>query len=306
MILRQTSSWRLPAGMFGIWTLLLCVALAAATSRGQDAPSNVLRIGTSGTLSAEAAAKEKSNLQTLRSFIKDETGFQSEITRQKDWRELADKMAKKQLQLGVFQGYEFAWAQAKYPQLKPLALALNVYTYPIAYVVAKRDNPAKDFAGLKGQSFSLPSAGQHFLRLFVDRQAQANGKDIKDFFGKVTTADNVEDALDDVVDGVTKATAADRAALEAYKRRKPGRFKQLKEVAKSPPVPPALVAYYDAVLDEATLTRFRDGLLRAGKTDRGQTMLTLFRLTGFVTPPEDFAKVLAQTRKTYPAEAAGK
>ena len=42
-------------------------------------------------------------------------------------RELADKMTKGELQLGVFQGYEFAWAQEKQPQLKPLALAVNVY-----------------------------------------------------------------------------------------------------------------------------------------------------------------------------------
>src|SRR5262249_38599769 len=97
-----------------------------------------------------------------------------------------------------------------------------------------------------------------------------------------------------------KAAVADRAALDGYKRRKPGRFKQLKEVAHSQPFPPTTVAYYDSFLDEATLRRFRDGLLNAGRTERGETMLTFFRLTGFESVPSDLDRVLAQTRKAYP------
>ena len=38
----------------------------------------------------------------------------------------------------------------------------------------------------------------------------------------------------------------------------------------------------------------------------GQTMLTLFKLTGFEPPPADFDKVLAETRKTYPPPASAK
>jgi hypothetical protein len=101
-----------------------------------------------------------------------------------------------------------------------------------------------------------------------------------------------------------QAAIADRAALEAYKRRKPGRFNQLREAVKSPPFPPPLVAFCDGALDEATLGRFRDGLLRASKTDRGQTTLTLFRLTGFDLVPSDFGNVLAETRKAYPPPSA--
>ena len=60
-----------------------------------------------------------------------------------------------------------------------------------------------------------------------------------------------------------------------------------------------IVAYYDKVLDEATLRRFREGLLNASKKEKGRTMLTLFKLTGFDAVPEDLGKVLAETRKTY-------
>jgi ABC-type phosphate/phosphonate transport system substrate-binding protein len=289
-------------------TTLLAFVLAAllvvpgVMANGWQAKVDFLRIGTSGTLTAEKdGSREKGALETLKGFIKEETGLNNTIERQKDWRELADKMAKGQLHLGVFQGYEFAWAQEQHNGLKPLALAVNIYRYPTAYVVARRDNAAKDFAGLKGQSLCIPNTGQHYLRLFVDQQSQAaGGKEASAFFSKITSQDNAEDALDDVVDGTVQAAVVDRTTLEAFKRRKPGRFDQLKEIVHSQPFPSVTVAYYDKVLDEATLRRFRQGLLDAKNKEKGRTMLTLFKLTGFDAVPEDFGKVLAETRKTYP------
>jgi ABC-type phosphate/phosphonate transport system substrate-binding protein len=285
---------------FGLATLL---AIPAAVVTARQGKIEVLRIGSSGTLTGgKQSDKEKSALETLKSFIKDETGLNNEILRQKDWQELTNKMAKGKLQIGVFQGYEFAWAQEKNPALKPLALAINVYRYPVVYVVVKKDNPAKDFAGLKGQTLAIPATGQQYLRLFLDREC--HGKKPETFFAKIKSPDNVETALDEVVDGTTQAVVTDRAALEAYKRRKPGRFKQLKEVARSLPLPPTIIAYYGSVLDQATLKRLRDGLLNASRTEKGETMLTFFRLTGFETVPNDFERVLTQTRMKYPPTPA--
>src|SRR5262249_34366871 len=139
----------------------------------------------------------------------------------------------------------------------------------------------------------------------VERQCQANGKDPKTFFSRITSPTNYEDALDDVVDGVVQATVVDRASLEAYKRRKPGRFNRLKEVVHSQPFPPGVVAYYDGVLDQGPLRRFRDGLLNANRKEKGRTLLTLFRLSGFEPVPGDLEQVLAQTRKAYPPPADG-
>src|SRR5437762_1682777 len=132
------------------------------------APARQHRVGTSGTLTSTTEnAKEKGALESLRDFIKTETGMDNQIVRQKDWRELADKMSKKELDVGVFQGFEYAWAQEKHAGLKPLALAVNVHRYPVAYVVAKKDNKAADFAGLQGQSICLPNTGQRYLKLFI-------------------------------------------------------------------------------------------------------------------------------------------
>jgi len=286
--------------------LLIAFAATAAfvllgTVHAQQGRVGTLHIGSSGSLSSAREADERTSVETLRNFIKEETGLDNEILPQKSWHELADKMGRGELQLGVFQGYEFAWAKEKHPELKALALAVNGRRYPVAYVVAHRGNAAKDFAGLRGQSLSIPAQSPGFVRLFVDREAESHGKGADAFFSKINTPDNSEDALDDVVDGVVQVAAVDQAALEAFKRRKPGRFKQLEPVAKSQPFPPPVIAYAPGTLDDDTRHRFEQGLLEANRKERGQTMLTLFRLTGFEAVPADFGRVLAETRKADPA-----
>jgi ABC-type phosphate/phosphonate transport system substrate-binding protein len=281
-----------------VTTGLLCGAVAL----GQQSKLEVLRIGTSGTLTP-TSGNEKENLKSLQSFVKDETGYPNEIIRQKGWSELAAKMARGELQLGVFLGYEFAWAQEKYPALAPLALAVNIYRYPVVHIVARRDDSAGDFAALQGHSIAIPNSGLAEVQFFVERQTAAFGKKPQAYFSSVSTPENVEDALDDLVDGKVQSVATDRAALDAYKQQKPGRFNRLKEVAHSQPFPSPLVAYYGTVLDEPTLQQFRRGLLNANQSDRGQTLLTLFRLTAFESVPPDFARVLVETRKAYPPPA---
>jgi ABC-type phosphate/phosphonate transport system substrate-binding protein len=267
-----------------------------------------LRIGTTGTLkSGRSAPEEKAALAILKSFIKDETGFDNEIVDEKDWQELGDQLAKGKVQLGAFHGYEFAWAQQRDPALRPLVLAVNGQLFPSVYVVTRKNDKARNFAGLQGQSIALLGhAHGGFPHLFLDREVQAHNKQPKTFFSKVVTKDNVEDILDDVVDGTVQAAVVERASLEAYKRRKPGRFNQLKEIAKSPQVLPGVIAYYDKHLNAATLDRFRKGLLSANQKEKGQTLLTMFRLTGFRGVPPNFAQMLTQTQKAFPAPAAVK
>jgi len=291
------------AWALGACALTTVFAVLGTLAHGQPTQSGMLRIGSSGTLTGGApGTKEIAALKTLQTFIKDETGLSNEILRQKNWQELAAKLAKGELQLGVFQGYEYAWAQEKYPELKPLAVAVNVYLYPVAYVVTRKDDPANDFAGLKGKTLAIPVTGQPFLRLYIDRQCEAMGAPANSLFAKITSPDNIEDAIDDVVDGKVSAVAVDRPALEGYKRRKPGRFNQLRPVAHSEKFPPPVVAYYNANLDEGTLERFRSGLINANKKEKGEMMLTLFHLSGFNPVPPDFGKVLAEMRKTYPPQ----
>jgi ABC-type phosphate/phosphonate transport system substrate-binding protein len=285
---------------------LLILLLARDPRLHAEAAPDVLRIGAAELDLGASKEQARGALSTLKLFIKEETGFDSDIVRFKTWRELGEKMANKEYPLGVFQGHEFAWVQAEHANLKPLVLAVKGSRFQTAYIVTRKDDPAKEFKDMKGFTLGLPAASRGFPAFFVDRQCKAQGQPMDKFFSKITNPANVEDAVDDVVDAVVQAAVVDQAGLEAYKRRKPGRFRQIKEVVKSEPVPPAVIAYTEGALDQATLDRFRNGLRKAGQQERGQTLLTLFRLTGFDPVPADFDKVLESTRKVYPPEEAKK
>ncbi|CAN5206695.1 hypothetical protein BH10PLA2_BH10PLA2_33500 [soil metagenome] len=278
-------------------TLVLIASSLVLAQQGKD----VLHIGSSGSLTSSSGVKEEDALETLRGFIKEETGMENTIVKEKNWQELTDKINKQELQIGVYQGYEFAWAQEKLPSLKPLMLAVRVHPFSRAFILVKKTNPAKDFAGLAGQTLSMPAPSLGFPQLFIEREAEAAGKKLDTFFGKISKPQEVEDAIDDVVDGVVQVTVVDQQVLTAYKRRKPGRFEKLKLVAQSLEFPPPIIAYKDKDLDEPTLQKFRDGLIKASTKERGQRMLNMFRLTSFDSPSADFEKLLAEMRKKYPA-----
>jgi ABC-type phosphate/phosphonate transport system substrate-binding protein len=279
----------------------------AVVAHGQSEKSDVLRIGLSGPLASDTQGpKEKAVAAMLQAFIKSETGINDEIVCQKNWRDLADKLAKGQLQAGVFQGYEFAWAQEQHPSLRPLVLALTGPRNLTACVVARCDGKANQFDDLRGQSLGLPDTGQRHLRLFVERECQAHGTEPDAFFSKISSPQNVENCLDDVVEGTMQAAVVDHAALEVYKERKPGRFNQLKGVAKSRPLPPVVVAFCDKVLDEYTVRRFRERLVESQNKEKARMMLTLLRLTAFELAPDNFEEVLAETRKAYPPPKTGR
>jgi ABC-type phosphate/phosphonate transport system substrate-binding protein len=307
------------AGRTGILVALL--AMLAGFADGQERSG--LRIGTSGTLAPSSSKqKEKTAVDALQSFIKEETGLNDQIERAKDWRQLAEKLAKGEVQVGVFQGFEFAWAKHDFPQLQALVVTTTNDTYPYVSVMTRKDNQAADFAGLAAATVAVPASGAPFLRLYLDKECAAQGKDVKSFFGKMSAPENPEDALDAVVDRGAQVAVVEHASVDSYKRRKPGRFNQLKEVAHSQTFPPAVIAYatgdgatngkttastqpgsafHKSGLDNNTRQRFLNGLLNASKTERGESMLTMFRISGFQEPGADFSKVLEQTRQTYPA-----
>jgi len=297
---------RLPKRLFPVGIILAAAAaiafLAGDEVGGRQTEGQALRVGTSGTLGPTVdKTKAKAAMETLKSFIQDETRMSAEIIQEKNWRALADHLAQKKVQVGVFAGSEYAWATAKESGMKPLAVAVNAYRYPVVYAVANKKVSARSFADLKGQTLSIPDTGEDFLRLFVDSQVQAAGGKMDSFFSKVTTPANVEDAIDDAVDGKVQVTVADRPAFEAYKRRKPGRFRQLKLLARSQPFPPPVIARFDGGLDETRRNRFEQGLINSSKNEKGKLMLALFHLTGFEPVPDDFATVLEKFRKAYPA-----
>jgi ABC-type phosphate/phosphonate transport system substrate-binding protein len=272
-------------------------ALMVATAPAEPAPKTI-KIGTTGSLAAgTSGGDEKGALNTLHDFIKSETGYENEIVDHHGWRELAERMEKGEDQIGVFPGYELAWAREKYPKLQPLAVAETGRPYQQIFIVTAKDSKATGIGDLKGKKIGMPREGQGYPLLVLQTLAKEAPKS---YFGEVKFYDNAEEAIDDAVDGVVDAVAVDLTQVDAFKRRKPARFARLKDLAKAKPVPNTTIVYYEGKLDGTTLANFRDGLVNANKKERGRSLLSYFKLTGFVLPPHNFDGMLTQTRAEYP------
>ena len=239
----------------------------------------------------------------FQALMYEQTGMNSDLAPPTDAYDLGKKLANHQVELGVFQGFEFAWVREKYPELKPLVIAVNKHRHRKAHLLVREDYPAAGLAGLKGKELAIPTRSRDHCRLFVERACRECSSSTGEFFSKVNERLNVEDALDRLVDDELQAVVVDDVALECYQSRKPGRFSQLKDLCHSEWFPDTIVAYTPGVFDKTNLDRLRRGLMTADKCAIGRQLLTLWLMTAFENLPEDFDKMLADISKAYPSAA---
>jgi ABC-type phosphate/phosphonate transport system substrate-binding protein len=281
---------------------LPCAALfIAARGAAKPPPASILRIGLSGTLFhqvPESTAKE--GLQNLKSLIEKQTGRKNELIVEEKVDEMAVKLVERKLDLAAFIGYELAWAKVKNPKLEPLVVAVNGDTPLRAHVMVQKESPITEFAQLKGKPVAFPADSLPFCKLYLERQCLARGKTPQTFFAKMTNPPTLEDALDDVIDGATQGTVVDSLCIDAYKRRKPGRFTRLKELQKSQVFPAAAIVYFPGTLDEKSLESFRDDLIRSKHDADSTRLLNLWKLTGFELVPRDYEDNLTEIAKAFP------
>ena len=90
-------------------------------------------------------------------FIRDETGLASKIGYQKDWRDLADRLATGELHLGVFEGFELAWAQER----GDLFAVINFRTIPQCWCLLAQDKPDEVRREIKEAMASWSHSGVH-------------------------------------------------------------------------------------------------------------------------------------------------
>jgi len=242
----------------------------------------------------------KTTVESFKELILAHTGFQGDPVKVESFEKLGEDLTKDRMQLGVFFGHEFAWAREKYPELKPLVIVVNQIPYQRAYLLVRKDDKLSAFSDLKGKSLAIARHTHEPCYLFLERKCQATGVKMEDFFPKITHPDNVEAALDDLVDGTVGAALVDEVAISSYKRRKPGRFAKLNELERFPIFPAGVVAYLTDKWNDADLKSIRDALLNAHQNAEGRQLLTMWRLTGFEPVPEDYDERLKGIAKEYP------
>ena len=241
-------------------------------------------------------------------LMKDAVGLEGRLDFKDDAFEIARKLDKGDLQVGVFHGHEFAWIQKKHPALRPLMIAHNQFREVKAYVIVHKDNPATSVKDLRGKTFDIPVATKEHCRVFIDKACGDNNvANANAFFKSVAKSKTSIAAMDNVCFGKMDAVLIDTISLEFYKEIKGPSFKHyLRVLAESHSFPAPVIVYKDGALNEATLQKFRTGLAEAHKNPDGEDILRMWQIHRFEPLPTDYSKSLAVTLERYPAPTASK
>jgi ABC-type phosphate/phosphonate transport system substrate-binding protein len=282
--------------------LCLCTALIGPARQASAGGDTSVRIGMVQTFFHDVPkgligfATEPFN-----KVMRDTTGLNGALVIGTDPFSVARDLSANKIQLGVFHGHEVAWVQQKHPELKAFMIAVHAQ-YPVsAYVLVPATSPVTSFASLRGKDIAIPRRTKEHCRVFIERQCQGGGTCAsKDYFGHIVGSSNVETALDDLCAGKFDAAIIDSIGLDFYKELQPGRFNKLRVLAHSEPFPPAVIAYRQGGLSEATLAKIRDGLCSAHKTPIGEEMMKMWKITSFEPVPTTYTQALADCLKAYP------
>ena len=154
----------------------------------------------------------------LRQLISKKTGLGGDIDLAPDALTLADRLKANQCQLGVFHGYEFAWAKARNPDLVPLVVTVYPNGKPQACIVVHKDNVCGSVADLKDGDIIIPrgTKGHCFAYLAHQRGSEVAPPKDKPLLG-------AEEALDAVVNGTSPAVLVDVGAMKGYAKLQPAR-----------------------------------------------------------------------------------
>lgn len=299
-------------GKLGKQLGLIVVALAAGAalwtppgSRGEEQTQpERIKIGLAKSLFKDVPDGVLALMsQPFNTLMQAQTGMTGDLVKGGDYNDLGKKLMEDKVQLGIFLGIEFAWARTRYPDLKPLMIAINEQRHLRAYLVVRDDSEFTCVADLKGHVLCVPKGNREHCTMFLERCCRAECGAVPGDHAKIAASSTCEDALDDVVDKVAQGCIIDGVSLNLFKKRKPGRFAQLKTVAESEVFPAAVVAYHVGSLNQDTLQRFQDGMKDATKTVLGKQLLTLWKLSGFELVPEDYEQTCTDIVKCYPPPA---
>jgi ABC-type phosphate/phosphonate transport system substrate-binding protein len=280
---------------------LLGLGPPSTASEKEGQPAGYVRIGMVNSLFRDISpATRQMSLQPFSSLVRSQTGLDGRPVLAGDALALARQLQENKVQFGVFHGVEFAWAQEKYPDLRPLVIVINRHRHLRAHLVTRYDSPTRSLADLKGKKLALPRGSREHCHLFLDRFCSKGGTTAKAYFGEVVVHPNIEEALDDVLRRKVDAAVVDGVSLECYQKLKPGCHSALKAVERSPVFPAAVVAYRQGAVDGGKLAQLRDGLIKANQNTRTRELMFQWRLTAFEAVPADYQQTLTAIRKTYP------
>ena len=144
-----------------VMTASLATALATTAASGEDpAPSNTIKVGVIGSLFRDLPEPVFQALaKPLKTLLDSQTGRTSQLVCGGDAEYLGNQLAKDRVQLAVFNGFEFAWARLKYPEIKPLMIAVNQHRHLRRFLYR--------FSHDRAKSLILADVGAHVATIHV-------------------------------------------------------------------------------------------------------------------------------------------
>jgi len=239
-------------------------------------------------------------MPTFTKLMESQTGMKGKVILLSGPDEVRRHLVDNKVQLAVFHGFEFAWAQVQHDDLKPLVVVIKQGTKLQAQVIVAKESNIEKLEDLRGQSVCIPRGTPEHCRLFLSRRTRRIGQRMEQFFSNCATAPHVAAALDDVACGKVKATVVDSSAWENYQWMNPAKAAKLRPLIHSEPFPTGVIAYKEGVLPESELQRYRNGLVTAHSRPEGMQLMMLWKMKRFDVAPPDFQQTLAEIVKAYP------
>src|SRR5437870_3775925 len=115
-------------GLIALGLSAVCAAWLSANRSGAEpaTPSKLVRIGLVNSLFRETPPSLINILsKPLKTLMESQTGLTGNLELGGDAIALGQALKDNKVQLGVFHGFEFAWARLHHPNLKPLVIAVS-------------------------------------------------------------------------------------------------------------------------------------------------------------------------------------
>lgn len=240
-------------------------------------------------------------LPTFTKLMESQTGVKGQPVLLSGPEEVRQQLAEGKIQLAVFHGFEYAWAQSKNPELKPLVIAVSQNNPKLtAQIIVANDSKVSKFEDLQGKQLAIPRGTREHCRLFASRRTQERGHRLEKFFSRITKPSDPGSALNDVATGKVDATVVDGNAWEDYKWIEPVKSRRLRPLMQSEVFPTGVIVYKQGGVPDSTLQKFKDGLSVAHTKVEGKTLMQLWKLTRFDNIPADYQDTLNNIVKAYP------
>lgn len=230
-------------------------------------------------------------------LMKDSTGIKGNLHPFDDAMLLAKDLDAGKVHLALFQGHEFAWAKAKYPDLMPIVVAVPLQPMQ-AFCLVRWDCPAKNIGELTKEKISLPPIHRDVCEMFLAKQKAEFQK--VEFAGQLD-APTATDAIFDVIERKSGCTIVDGNTLKLFESLHPGPYKNLRILSQSQVFPDACIAVKKNALDENTIDKIRKALLNVQNLPDGNLLLTNWKLKSFSKVPDNYEQGFKEFQKGYPA-----